>query len=55
MKNIYSRIFKNWKTTVFGLVIIAIGVGFVWFGKASMAELTAFISGALVLIFSKDE
>lgn len=55
MKNIYDRIFKNWKTSVFGVVIIAIGFLFVWFGKASMTELTAFISGALVLLFSKDD
>ena len=55
MKNIYDRIFKNWKTSIFGLVIIAIGFLFVWFGKASMTELTAFISGALVLLFSKDD
>lgn len=55
MKNLYSRIFKSWKTTAFGLGVLAIGFVFVWYGKASMTELTAFISGALVLIFSKDE
>jgi hypothetical protein len=40
---------------VFGLGIMAIGFGLVWFDKASLTELTAFVSGALVLIFSKDE
>ena len=54
MKNIYDRIFKNYKTSLFGVAVMAIGFVFVWFGKASMTELTAFISGALVLIFSKD-
>jgi amino acid permease len=49
-----ERIFKNWKSTSFGLVVIAVGFVFVWFEKATMTELTAFIAGGMVLIFSKD-
>ena len=49
-----DRIFKNWKSTTFGLVVIGIGFVFVWFEKASMTELTAFIAGGFLLIFSKD-
>jgi len=49
-----DRIFNNWKSTTFGMVVIAVGFIFVWYGKASMTELTAFIAGGMVLIFSKD-
>lgn len=55
MKNIQDRIFKNWKSSIFGCSIILIGFLFVWFGKASLTELTAFISGGLILLFSKDD
>lgn len=55
MKLIHDRIFKNWKSSLFGCSIILIGFVLVWFGKASLTELTAFISGGLVLLFSKDD
>jgi len=54
MKEIKERIFSNWKTTTLGLGVLIIGLALVYLEKASLAELTAFISGALVLLISKD-
>ena len=54
MKDIRQRIFENWKTTVLGVVILAVGFGFIWFEKITLPEFTAFVSGALVLLISKD-
>jgi hypothetical protein len=54
MKEIKQRIFDNWKTTALGLGILSVGFGFIWFEKITMPEFTAFVSGALVLLISKD-
>lgn len=49
-----DRIFKNWKTTLLGLGLIVAGLFFVWFEKASLTELTAFIGSGVVLMLVKD-
>jgi hypothetical protein len=49
-----DRIFKNWKTTLLGLGLIISGLFFVWFEKATLTELTAFIGSGLVLMLIKD-
>jgi hypothetical protein len=50
-----ERIFRNWKTTVFGIVLILFGGGLVWFEKASLAEFSAFLMGGFALMMSRDE
>ena len=54
MKEIKERIFSNWKTTTLGIAVLIAGLVLVYLGKASLDELTAFITGALVLLISKD-
>ena len=49
-----DRIFKNWKTTLLGLGLIIAGLFFVWFEKATLTELTAFIGSGVVLMLVKD-
>jgi hypothetical protein len=54
MSEIKERIFANWKTPVLGIAVLIAGLVLVYLEKASMDELTAFITGALVLLISKD-
>jgi hypothetical protein len=54
MNEIKERIFSNWKTTTLGVAVLVCGFALVYMEKATLAELTAFISGALVLLISKD-
>jgi hypothetical protein len=49
-----DRIFRNWKTTVFGFVLIIFGGVLVWFEKASLAEFSAFLMGGFALMMTKD-
>jgi len=55
MSEIKERIFANWKTTLLGVTVLIAGLVLVYLEKASLAELTAFVSGALVLLISKDK
>lgn len=54
MSRIKERIFVNWKTTTLGIAVLIAGLVLVYLDKASLDELTAFITGALVLLISKD-
>jgi multisubunit Na+/H+ antiporter MnhG subunit len=54
MKEIKERIFANWKTTTLGIAVLIAGMVLVYFEKATMNELTAFITGAFILLISKD-
>jgi hypothetical protein len=47
MKEIKERIFSNWKTTILGVGVLICGFALVYMEKASLAELTAFISGCI--------
>ena len=49
-----ERIFKNPKTTLLGLLIIALCFVLVWGGKATLTEMSAFMMGAFALMFLKD-
>lgn len=49
-----DRIFRNWKTTVFGIALILFGGVLVWFEKASLTEFSAFIMGGFALMITKD-
>ena len=49
-----ERIFKNWKTTLTGIVLLAVGLVLVGIGKASLTEFGLFAPVCLALIFVKD-
>lgn len=50
-----DRIFKSWKTSILGLLIILAGFLLVWFGKATLTEFSGFITGGMVLLFTKEK
>lgn len=50
-----NRIFKNKKTTAVGIGIILITFGLVYSGKATLTEMTLFLTGGFALIFSEDK
>jgi multisubunit Na+/H+ antiporter MnhG subunit len=54
MSRIKERIFANWKTTTLGVAVLIAGLVLVYLEKATLPELAAFVSGALVLLISKD-
>ncbi len=49
-----ERIFKNWKTTLLGLIIIGASLAAVFTGKASLTEAGAFITLGIGFFFLKD-
>lgn len=49
-----DRIFKSWKTTAIGLLIIAIAGASVYLDKATLPEAGLFIAGGITLFFVKD-
>ena len=49
-----NRIFKNWKTTVIGFIIIIGALVFVFLDKATLTEAGAFMGIGLGLFFMKD-
>ena len=51
---IIERIFGNPKTTILGLIIIGLCFVLVFFEKASLNEVGAFMMGAFALLFLKD-
>lgn len=51
---IIKRIWKDPKTTLLGLIIIGLCFVLVFFEKASLTEVSAFLMGAFALMFLKD-
>jgi amino acid permease len=49
-----ERLFHNPKTTIIGLIVLVVSFLFVWFGKATLTEVSAFIMGGFALLFFKD-
>lgn len=49
-----DRIFKNWKTTLAGIVMLAAGLVLVGIGKATLTEYVLFAPVCFALIFVKD-
>lgn len=49
-----SRVFKNWKTSLMGLLLLVFGMLLVWFNKIEFAEFLGFIPFCLGLIYVKD-
>lgn len=51
---IIERIWKDPKTTILGLIIIGLCFVLVFYEKASLTEVSAFLMGAFALMFLKD-
>jgi len=49
-----ERIFKNPKTTILGLLIIGLCFVLVFYQRATLTEVSAFLMGAFALLFLKD-
>ena len=49
-----ERIFGNPKTTLLGLIIIGLCFVLVFYEKATLTEVSAFMMGAFALMFFKD-
>ena len=49
-----ERLFRNPKTTIIGLAVLIVSFAFVWFEKATLTEVSAFIMGGFALLFFKD-
>ena len=49
-----NRLFKNYKTTLLGLVVLGLTFLFVWFDKATLTEVSLFITGGFALLFMRD-
>ena len=49
-----ERLFKNKKTTILGLSIMAVCFALVGLEKASLTEVSAFIAGGFYILFKKD-
>jgi hypothetical protein len=49
-----ERIFGNPKTTLLGLIIIGLCFVLVFYEKATLTEMSAFMMGAFALMFLKD-
>jgi hypothetical protein len=49
-----ERVFKNKKTTILGLLILVCSFVLVWFDKATLTEVSLFLTGGFALLFMKD-
>lgn len=49
-----ERIFKSWKSTTLGILIILVTLTMVFYEVATLTEVGAFWAVALVLIYKKD-
>ena len=49
-----DRIFRNRKTTILGLLILIISFILVWFEKATLTEVSLFLTGGFAMLFMKD-
>jgi hypothetical protein len=49
-----ERLFRNPKTTLLGLILISLCFVLVFFEKATLTEVSAFLMGAFALLFLKD-
>lgn len=48
------RVFKNWKTSIIGALLLIIAAVALFTGKATLAEFVAFVPFCLGLIYVKD-
>jgi hypothetical protein len=51
---VIDRIFKNKKTTTIGILTLLVSLLFVWFEKATLTEVSVFLTGGFYMLFMKD-
>jgi hypothetical protein len=51
---VIERIFQNKKTTIIGLITLIVSFLFVWFEKATLTEVSLFLTGGFAMLFVKD-
>jgi hypothetical protein len=51
---VIDRIFKNKKTTTIGILTLLVSLLFVWFAKATLTEVSVFLTGGFYMLFMKD-
>jgi len=49
-----ERVFKNRKTTALGIFILLSSFVLVWFDKATLTEVSLFLTGGFAMLFIKD-
>ena len=49
-----DRIFKNWKTSLFGVALLGFSAYLILGAKASLPDVSAFLGAAFMLFYSKD-
>lgn len=49
-----NRIFKNWKSSLIGIILLISAGAFCWFGKITFTEFAAFVPFCLTLIYVQD-
>lgn len=49
-----DRLFKNWKTTTVGLLMLVASFVLVYLGKSTLTEVGAFMGVGFALLFTKD-
>ena len=49
-----ERLFKNWRTTSLGLILLGVGIAMLLTGKASLTEFAVFLPFVFGLMFIKD-
>ena len=54
-KPLAERIFKNWKTSIIGLIVLLGSLGMVYFEKATLGEAGVFLGIGFGLFFIKDK
>ena len=50
-----DRIFKNWKTSLIGFILLIVSGGAVYLDKATLTEAGAFMGVGFALFFTKDK
>lgn len=49
-----NRIFRNWKTTSIGVIILLTCFVFIWFEKTTLSEVSTWIMGGFAFLFMTD-
>lgn len=49
-----DRLFRNPKTTIIGLSVMVVSFVFVWFGKATLSDVSILLAGGFTALFLKD-
>ncbi len=53
-KGLQKRVFKNWKTSLLGVVLLTVALFALLTGKATLTEVAVFLPTCLFLIYARD-